>query len=113
MQLVLAAMVLSVPPAMASTNDDLRCIAAISHSLATAETQQRAVLTTGMAYFVGRVEGAAPGTDIAAAVDRIKRAPDAQAVLERVGLSCAQQVLANTTLFARLDPAVARIEQNH
>ncbi len=93
-----------------AVENDLRCIASISQSFETAPSSQRAMLTAGMVYFIGRVEGASPTTDIAASVQRIRRAPGSKAALEAAALPCAQRILAKTTLFAQLDPGVTKVE---
>lgn len=90
--------------------EDLRCIASISQSFETAPSSQRAMLTVGMVYFIGRVEGASPATDIAASVERIRRAPGAKAALDGASLRCAQRLLAKMTLFAKFDPGVTKVE---
>ncbi|KQM62040.1 MULTISPECIES: hypothetical protein [unclassified Sphingomonas] len=90
--------------------DDLRCIASISQSFETAAPSQRAILTAGMVYFIGRVEGASPATDIAASVQRIRRAPGAKAALDAAALPCAKRISARMTLFAKLDPGVTKVE---
>ncbi|MEH3040976.1 MAG: hypothetical protein PGN21_13010 [Sphingomonas paucimobilis] len=94
-----------------TVENDLRCIASISQSLAAAKAEQRPVLTAGMAYFVGRVDAASPSTDIGAAVERIQRAPGAKAALDAAALPCAERIMAKSMVFARLDRAVTRIEQ--
>lgn len=110
MWMALALFQAATVPLPAGVENDLRCIASISQSFETTPASQRAMLTAGMVYFIGRVEGASPATDIAAAVQRIRRAPGAKAALDAAALPCARRILAKTMLFARLDPGVTKVE---
>jgi len=107
---LLGLLLVSTQATTPAVENDLRCIASISQSFETAPSSQRAMLTAGMVYFVGRVEGASPTTDIAASVQRIKRAAGAKAALDAAALPCARQILAKTAVFAQLDPGVTKVE---
>jgi hypothetical protein len=107
---MLAWLLVAAQAATPAVENDLRCIASISQSFETEPPSRRAMLTAGMVYFIGRVEGASPTTDIAASVQRIRRAPGAKAALDAAALPCARQILAKTTLFAQLDPGVTKVE---
>lgn len=107
---MLAGLLMAAQAVVPAVENDLRCIASISQSFETAPSSQRAMLTAGMVYFIGRVEGASPTTDIAASVQRIRRAEGARAALDAAALPCAQRILARMTLFATLDPGVTKVE---
>jgi hypothetical protein len=52
--------------------DDVRCIAVVALTMAQAkDDQERAPLTSGLMYFMGRIDARTPGYDLEAALRRI------------------------------------------
>jgi hypothetical protein len=55
----------------ADLDDDLRCLALISAALSQMEADRQGPMVAGVMYFVGRVDGRAPGTDLRTELQRI------------------------------------------
>ena len=60
------------PAPVSPTENDLRCVAVLSAVIGNlADGEQRSQVMAGTMYFIGRVEGAAPRTDLKAELKRI------------------------------------------
>ncbi len=95
----------------AGVEDDLRCTAALAQQLEAAGEAERGPITSAMMYFVGRVQGASPTTDIPAAVDTLRKARSTKAQADAIRMGCAMRLLQQSQMFAAIDPAVLRVEE--
>ena len=50
---------------------DLRCVALLAVAVANTQGESRANITAGLMYFVGRIDGIAPGIDLKTELQRI------------------------------------------
>jgi len=50
---------------------DLRCVALLAVAVANTQGEAQAGITAGLMYFVGRIDGVAPGIDLKAELQRI------------------------------------------
>ncbi|WP_294321821.1 hypothetical protein [uncultured Sphingomonas sp.] len=95
---------------VASVDDDLRCTAILSQQLEAAGEGERGPITAAMMYFVGRIQGAAPMTDIPEAVDKLRKTPSTKAQTDAIRTGCATRLLQQARTFAAIDPAALRVE---
>lgn len=108
MWMALALIQAAVP--VASVADDLNCTAVLSQQLAAASEAERGPITSAMMYFIGRIQGASPTTDIPAAVDKLRKTPSTKAQINAVRTGCAVRLLQQSRMLAAIDPAVLRVE---
>ncbi len=64
-----SAPVIAQPPQ--AVEDDLRCVAVLSALASTLEGERQMQVAAGVMYFVGHVEGLAPGIDLKAELGRV------------------------------------------
>ncbi|WP_242414914.1 hypothetical protein [Sphingomonas panni] len=108
--LMALALIQAATPLPAGVEDDLRCTAALSHQLEAASATERGPITSAMMYFVGRIQGASPTTDIPAAVERLRGVQSTAAQADAIRMECAMRLLQQARMFAAIDPAVLGVE---
>lgn len=109
MWMVMALIQAAVP--VAGVEDDLRCTAVLSQQLEAASEAERGPITAAMMYFIGRIQGASPATDIPAAVDKLRKTPSTKARTDAVRTGCAVRLLQQSRMLAAVDPSVLGVEE--
>lgn len=76
-------------PLSPADRDDLRCVAAFSVVLSAVSEEQKAGVTAGVMYFIGRLDGRSSGFDLQANLPRAAADMDDQAKLTTEIQRCA------------------------
>ncbi|KQN35645.1 hypothetical protein ASG37_15035 [Sphingomonas sp. Leaf407] len=85
--------------------DDIRCLAVLTDALELAKLDiERVSISTSILYFVGRIDGAAPDTDIATAVTKARKKTLPQEEIDRVRMGCIGELVVRSDVFEALTP---------
>lgn len=84
---------------------DLRCIAIIAVAVSQTKETERAGLVAGMMYFIGRLDSAAPGTDLQSALRRTYTGMDS-AIAEAEGKRCSTMLAEKGQLLQNVGAAL-------
>jgi len=103
MWIALALMQVTAQP-VPDVEGDLRCIAFVRSAMDGVKGERRAALLAGLTYFIGRVEGAAPGIDVRAAVDELKKKPETGVKADGRMVDCSAMMLQQPDIVVAFDP---------